>query len=499
LLGAVAALHLLFARAFMWAPIRWDEQYFLFEGFSLGRGMVPYRDFEELKPPLVFVVNMLALKVFGLEGMRFRYFFELLSLSGFLAIAIALLSRKVPRLIVFGLEALMINLFFDGAFLDLGVNNTSETAGLAFFMLAVGVLLMKTRRTALQQYAGGALLILSPLGKEPFVIPTFAAWLALLWLHQIESDDAGAWRRFVKRTCTGAASVIAVWFAYMLITRSFGWYLVQLRQTLVYSAEHNVMYGVFPKLDFWDTWAENRKRLSDKFVNPARMTVFLPYFLAALLLWRRRSLSMAAASLATFAAALYAVTIGRGFFGHYFIMAMSGTFLFAVLGAVAMNDQLHDVAAPWRRWVCIVLGATAVSSLWPRVLREREQWAAHKPPASPVSEELVRIIKARTTRDDMIWNIGTPAVNVFSDRVSASRILLVHDSLLHLYPGRTDEEKLATYRRELDAHMPKLVILSVGRAGREREMDTLVTPFLRAHGYKQLPERSPVPIYQRPY
>ena len=53
--------------------------------------MVPYRDFQEFKPPMIFIVNALGLKLFGLEGMRYREFFHLLSLAGFVAIAVVIL------------------------------------------------------------------------------------------------------------------------------------------------------------------------------------------------------------------------------------------------------------------------------------------------------------------------------------------------------------------------------------------------------------------------
>ena len=73
--------------------------------------------------------------------------------------------------------------------------------------------------------------------------------------------------------------------------------------------------------------------------------------------------------------------------------------------------------------------------------------------------------------------------------------------MLHLYPGRTAAEKLATFRAELDVKMPKLVILDEGRAGREQHMDLLITPFLRDHGYQLIkgPDAAGVPVYQRPY
>jgi hypothetical protein len=507
LLGAITAIHLIFSRAFLFSGLGFDEQFFLYEGFALGKGMIPYRDFQEFKPPAIFLLNMLALKIFGVDQLRFRHFFLLLSLSAFLIVAIALLSRGVPRLVILGATALMLNTFIDVRFLEGGTLDTAESSGLSFFLLGLGTLLFKAPRPAWQrwqQWAGGALLALSPLSKEPFCFPTLLAWGTLAVLSQVESDDPGApgaWRRFAKNTALAAAATAALWVLYMLVTRSFGAYLANLRETMVYSAEHDIMYGVFPKLGFWGTWAENWNRLRSTYVNPAFLAPFLPYFLAAILLWRRRSFSLAAGVTATFLGALYGVTIGHGFFGHYFIIAMAGSFFATALGCVAIGDRVSELSPHWRRWLGATLALMTLYALKPRLDQDREQWSARQLPAPAVSARLVRLVDARTGPRDTVWSVGLPAIYIFADRRAGSRIPYVHDSLLHLYPGRTPAEKLATYRAELDRKMPKLVILSEGRAGREQHMDLLVTPFLRDHGYQLIggPDAAEMPVYQRPY
>jgi hypothetical protein len=507
LLGAITAIHLIFARAFLFGAFGFDEQYFLYEGFALGKGMIPYRDFQEFKPPLIFLLNMLALKIFGLDQMHFRRFFLLLSLAAFLVVAIALVSRGVPRPVILGATALMLNTFLDVRFLQGGTLDASECAGLWFFLLGVGVLLFKVPRLAWQrwqQWVGGALLALAPLAKEPFCFPTLLAWGTLAVLAEVELDDRsapGARRRFLKNTALAAVAVGALWLLYMLVTRSLGAYLANLRETMAYSADHDIMYGVFPKLDFWGTWAENLRRLRSNYVNPAFLAPFLPYFLAAVLLWRRRSISLAAGVVATFLGALYGVTIGHGFFGHYFIIAMTGSFFATALGCLAIGERVSELSPAWRRWLGASLALVALYSLQPRLDQDWEQWDAQHPAPPAASEKLVRLVDARTGPGDTIWSVGMPAIYFYADRRAGSRIPYVHDSLLHLYPGRTTAEKLATFRAELDVKMPKLVILDEGRAGREQHMDLLITPFLRDHGYQLIkgPDAAGVPVYQRPY
>jgi hypothetical protein len=147
------------------------------------------------------------------------------------------------------------------------VSTTAETFGLDFFLLAVGTLLMKTPWANAQQIAGGALLALAPLSKEPFVLPTLAVWLSLIALCQTESADRRPGRAFARRTAIGAAGIGVFWLVYMLSTRSLGAYVTQLEQILVYSADHNVMYGVFPELSWTGTLAGFWRWLAKKYVN----------------------------------------------------------------------------------------------------------------------------------------------------------------------------------------------------------------------------------------
>ncbi len=501
LLGVLTIIHSIFGRSFLYAATKFDEQFFLFEGFSLGKGLVPYRDFQELKPPAIFVVNMLALKIFGLDGMRYRHFFALLTLAAYLSVAIALLSRRVPRLLILILVALMISHSYDRGLIE-GSIDTVETFGLDFFLLAVGTLLLKTRWVEAQQIAGGVLLALAPLTKEPFVIPTLVAWLSLLALYQTEAGAPRAWWLFARRTATGALALGLVWLIYMLVTRSLGSYLTQLKQILTYSADHNVMYGVFPKLSFAGTLAEFWRRLAKKYVNAPHLVLFVPFFLSALLLWRRRGLLLAASVLATFLAGLYGVTIGRGFFGHYFLIAMTGTFYWATLGAIALGERFPEVAAPWRRWVVATLALLVLSSLGPRLEQDWDAWGSARPQPQPVPEAVVRVVKARTAPNDRIWNIGTPILYVVSDRLNGSSIPFMHDSILHLYAGATDAERLAPYRRELDRTLPKLVLMSTTGAACacDRYMRGLVLPFLHDHKYREVrdPAIPTIALYERP-
>src|SRR5262249_44245311 len=148
-------------------------------------------------------------------------------------------------------------------------------------------------------------------------------------------------------------------------------------------------------------------------------------------------------------------------------------------------------------WVASSLAGMALFSLYPRYKQIIEDRTPHT--ISPIApERLVDFIASRTDKDDRIWNIGFAGVHAASKRLSASRIPYMHDSLLHLYPGDTDAERLAPYREELDRTMPKLVILDNSDSGRAKHLELLVFPFLKDHGYVSIAGFDQFSFWERP-
>lgn len=495
-LAFVAFFHHVLAEKHLRAAMGFDERYFIHQGWSVTKGLVPYRDFQEFKPPMIFFVNALGIGLFGLDGLAYRHIFSILSLLPFVALAVALLSRKASRLFVAALLALMIDHFFDKIFHDFSINN-AETLSLDFFVIACGVLLTRCRWERARDVVGGAVLALAPLSKEPLAFAAVMAWLTILLLRRAEDPRPDAARRFAKLTIAGAAGVAAIWLAYMLATRSLGWYVVQLKLNLEYTKNYAQQLNWFPKNPPGGELAEYWRRLSANYVNAAHFTPFVPFFAAALVFGNRRLRTVGVAALATFVAGLYAVTIGKGFAYHYYIMAMAGTFFLATVGALALERAVGapGAAVGFGRWVAVATAAVAVVVAWPRF---SEEWGkTYKLPSAPVSRAEIDFVRAHSAPGDRIWSLGDPLLYVYADRPNACREGIVLDELIQYHPGRTDEERLADQRQELQQQRPKLVVFGddpVNYQRKQRYIKALVMPFLRENGYIKLNDK----FYARP-
>jgi hypothetical protein len=508
----VIVFHTVLGVKFLRAPFgNFDEHYFVHEGWSVTKGLVPYRDIQEFKPPAIFFVNALGIKLFGVDQMGYRYIFSLLSLCGFLVIAVALLTRRVNRLFVVALLLFMIDHFFNTGFHDSSINN-AESLSVDFFMMGAGILLMRTRWPRAQLFVGAALLAGAPLSKEPVVFATLLAWLTLLLFHRVEHPQPGATKRYLRLTIAGAATVGATWLLYMLVTHSFRSYLEQVRLNMMYAKNYAHQMHWLPEHPEGGFWGEAWRRFTLGYINAPQTGAFVPLFLAPFFLWDRARRIVAVGAFLTFAAGVYAISIGSGFAGHYFIMAMTGTFLWIFLGTLALDDatkkdetkqdgakraEATDPGRAISRWIGASWLALALYMFFPHFADEWKKYSAYKAPPPPINAAEVAFVRAHSAPNDKVWNLGDPLLNVYAERVSPFREQYTIDQAIDYYPGTTDEQRLAGQRAELLADRPKLIVFgqdNVPYQRRQRYIKALVMPFIHDAGYVKLGDK----FYARP-
>lgn len=487
--------HHVLGAQYRFAQIAFDEHYFLIEGWSVLKGQIPYRDFQEFKPPVIFFVHALALELFGMEGLGYRKFLALLSLVSFLALAVALLSRRVHRLIVVAALMLMIDHFYDDGLHNAVINN-AETLALDFFLLGTGVLLIRTKWERTRLVLGGALLALSPLSKEPMAFATVAVWLSLLLVERLETGSWAAARRFALFTIAGVASVAVTWLVYMLATGSVSWYILQLKLNFAYTENYAYQLRWGTRDPPGGPLAEMFRRLTRGYVNLAHLGVFVPFFLALLTLPRKRRFLVFGAA-ATFAASLYAVSVGGGYAQRYFIMAMTGTFFCVALGAIALDAVCKRSGRDLSPWVGAACSALAFVLTMPRFGAEWKSYGSYKIPKQVVPQRDIDFVLEHTKPGDKIWTTDDPLLYIYTDRMNAFRGGIVLDEIIEYYPGNTDAERLSVIREGLLENRPKLVVFGntmVSARRKKRYHNALVTPFLRDGGYIRLNDR----FYLRP-
>src|SRR4029453_12206498 len=121
-------------------------------------------------------------------------------------------------------------------------------------------------------------------------------------------------------------------------------------------------------------------------------------------LWRRRTV-VGLTALGAFLAALYAVTIGHGFVGPYFVMAITGAFFCVVAGAIALDDASKRAGIEMRRWVGSTVALLTALVLWPRFSEDWDKYPTHKFSEVPVAADELEFVLAHSEPSDTIWTL----------------------------------------------------------------------------------------------
>src|SRR5882724_12652001 len=68
----------------------YDEQFFFWGGWNISKGQIPYVDFFEFKPPMVFITHAFAVMLFGTKATTYRLFFGIAPLVSIVLLHVAL-------------------------------------------------------------------------------------------------------------------------------------------------------------------------------------------------------------------------------------------------------------------------------------------------------------------------------------------------------------------------------------------------------------------------
>jgi hypothetical protein len=469
-----------------------DEAFFVWAGWSITKGLAPYRDFLDYKPPLVFLTHALALVIHGFSGFRYRWFFVWFPLGSLIALLIALRSRRMSPLVMLALAVAIMGIWVNARFHESGLSD-SESIGLSFYFLGVACLIARTRFAGALRIAGGGLLVCCVLSKEPFLPSVVSTWLSCLLLETEVPGPPRAALRYIRQTSLGAISVLAASAIYLVPTGGASAYLAMVaRYARLYNdptRSYCALLGRFRHTTVLGDVVFQVRMAHDHFLNLRVLAPVVPFLLAFgwAAVTRRFSRALTLAAIGTLVASYAALTATHCQWKHDYVMTMSGVFFVSILGADALGRLPAETRS--RRIVAYALVAIAALAVGPRVVRAARAAGSLSLP-DPFEEPVPGVraaVASQTTAADRIVTTGFPGLYVQVDRRSAMREAFLLDEALGFYDGDSDEERVAGLRAELEANRPKLVILDpVWAARQERYRRALFQPFLTAHAYREI-------------
>ena len=304
-----------------------DSGIFLGTALHLSQGYWLYEEIFDNKPPIIFLLNMLALNIGG-DGWHSVRQMELgsMALTCYFLYRIAL-AIDIRRLIAMGGGLLFALVAFQRRLIEGG--NTSEQYGL-MFMMAGAWLLVVTLQTdkagpLWRPLLGGLALGLSPITKEPFLLPA-AAWLLLGALALIASGR----RKEALALAIGFAAPGLCWIAIYVTTGRLPFLLDYLSFNLGYVQKSSVTQPTD------DRWLLNLREAYYRLYSYSRLVNVLAFLgltscvLAVIKGSSRRFICFAVLCVA--AADFAATGISQFRFGHYYVQAAGSFFILALIG-----------------------------------------------------------------------------------------------------------------------------------------------------------------------
>lgn len=404
-------------------PLRWDSQVFVVIGKYFQRGLLPYRDLWDIKPPGIFfyLAGVFSVLPAALWSVRVADF--LLYLGA--AAAYYRLCRKEawPPLALMG----------TGAWLYFGHHPTWNVGGVyteeyvaIFAVCAVA---------AAEAWAAA--------GRWTFVVCSgMAAGTAFLF-KQPGAVVVGPAVILVlsRRRASAVLLFIASWLLPVAAVVAFFWYRGGLNALLDnYSMSAGFYSRSLPTWNMVSGWVALFARELQRFLQNFRQ---LPPLLVGsvvvglpVCVLRPNRLRVAAAVWVLLDAA--AVAAQANYFPHYFIQLFPSTLLVGVIGAAWLLQ-----ARPSERWhfsaARFAVAAAVLASAWPML---RSTYAQYQPtvrrawevlwsgprawphnPAGPFEEEIGTYIRKHTQPDDRMhlegWGARTVAVYWSADRLPA--------------------------------------------------------------------------------
>jgi hypothetical protein len=487
------------------SALGFDEQVFVWTGWSILKGLVPYKDFMEWKPPVAFLTHALALKLFGFPGYHFRYFFGLLSIASICAVLASLVRRGCDLVITSALGLAMVYLLLYPGYHESYVSDT-EAIGLAYYCLGIAALIANTRHRPAAEIVGGIFCTCSVLSKEPFAFVVIATWAGCYFVVHPRFSGPSA-RHYFKYTTLGVALTVAALCLYMVPTGSMSAYIALVRR---YEAmfrdpqkSYCVMLGMFkPTGRFWEDLPAQWKRIHDDFFNPATLGCLAPFFAATVVFAPRRSWGSLLCAVAAVAAALDGVTATNCYFPHYYVLGESGVVFFLIVGVDALGSRLSRSPKSVRLWVRSLMLLAMAVPLWPRIDALRGQTLKDPEPFVDPVPGVMDYIRRHTYSTDRIFTSGPGGLYVAVDRRPATDGAAIVDELLPAMPGATDAEKLRPLYNQLVRGRPKVVFLDPEIHGairvtpdrKRRYMANAIMPFLSDYKYVKVSDY----LYVRP-
>lgn len=487
LLALLLYLGYRYTRARFFAPISFDEEFFVWYGSLMTQGSVPYRDFFEPKPLVIFFANCVGLEFFGYSGFLFRIVPTFLALAAIAVFYLALLRRNIVSWLAALLTAQVAFWLLGPEMHDSGLNDT-ETYGFSFTLLGFslgslsGSIEVRWEKFTLQVLSG-VCFGLAVFSKELFVFSVGPAWVFVAFNRQNVRWD---WLQLLF-SAAGAIAVAVASLLYLVNHSAFGPYLDLISFYRSFAANYAFDIGRFPRVSGFSVLAPSWAMLHGVLYNFRNLAFVLVLWLGLIVLIRRgantasKKVQLAVALFAV-VLGMFAVSVGYCFWVHYFLMGTMGLVLLSVLSADALSVFLSEKSGALSVITLVVLAGCLCFVGYDATKVVLEKPATYQPRGwDPL---LVQTIDRHSKSGDYILTTEGPLLYVDMNRKGPLGINAFLDEMLPYLSANNNLLKIEALRAGLEKNLPKVCYFPDWLRPRQAKYrELLFDPLLAKHRY----------------
>jgi 4-amino-4-deoxy-L-arabinose transferase-like glycosyltransferase len=434
---------------------RYDSSVFAGSAVHLMAGKVLYRDVWDHKPPLVFFINLCALKLGDATINSVRFAERIFAVT-----AVILLFWLVSA--VFGniLLAFITTLFFlfhmyNAVILSGG--NFTEEYGAVFLIAGICAAFashrLKGPKSAVMSFVCGLVLSLAVLTKEPFVFSIIPWFIYLIWLRR---DDAKKALTGASLFIAGAAVPVLLFVIYLLANGAMSDYINMIAYSFIYAGK--VLEGA----DSFNL-LRNFKTAYEIVAKPLVITQIAACFGFASLFSRsfvKKFYYLPVAVFACFVLSFVATSMGR-YFPHYYMQLVPSYILMVATGLVFILELIGRLKIKNAAIILLVL-VLALVAFSDRIILAFFTYRMSQPSRRWNGDGLTRFVLTHTTKTDTIWAPSIPFVGLYVEtaRLSPTKWFAIQKHFFVDTFDSTGEEKLALLKEQLQSNPPRLVVIT---------------------------------------
>jgi hypothetical protein len=477
----IIILAIIFCRNLIYSPMSFDERCFIWEGWNVLHHEVPYKDFYENKPLVIFFANAFGILCSGLNLVALKVIPFIPVLFANIFLFFTLRRRHVPHfytclLIVNCLYLISLDRFHDGTM------NDTETYGLAFTMIAFSLLNWRTENVTLAKFTrfiGGIFVGLALNSKEPFLLVVLPM-LAINYLY--EYSTAIKLRNInLIMVLSGIISVSICIFSYLLINNAFIPYIMTLKKSMLYAKSFARTMGVFHSESILDSLKFDISKLLSGYSYGKYFIGLIPFYIS--FLWRWKFSLFTILNCLAILLGFYAVSIGHCFWSHYYLIGIFTFLQPAIYGAIYFNDFIRNIPNMWEKtFVYATIVLALFISIYGGLKKIHLQLSKYELTA-PAS--LKNAVEMYSAEKDYILLMMNPQYYSILNRRHSFRYGTMLDELLSLYDGKNDKEKAINAINEIGNKLPKIIYIekTCFLPRQQKHLNLIIYPLIKKYGY----------------